>query len=336
MAGIPEAERISILQQFPFEFCSLPVRYLGLPLLTRKMTASDYLPLVEKIRSQISTWTARAFSFAGRLQLLSSVVFSLTNFWISAFRLPKACIRDIDKLCSAFLWSGPVLNPRKAKVAWKEVCTLKSEGGLGLRSIEEANKVSMLKLIWRLLSAKGSLWVDWVQQNLIRIGSFWAEKNITTHGSWIWRKLLKYRDIAKQFHKVEVKDGKHSSFWFDSWSSLGRIIERVGERGYIDLGIPKTATVVEVMAMERRRIHRKDLLNQIEEEIKKQRVYVREGEKDIALWKGDKGVYRNKFETRETWMQIRNIKPEMEEHKGIWFSHSTPKYSFITWLVAKK
>ena len=187
MAGIPETERDSILQQFPFAFGTLPVRYLGLPLLTRKMTSSDYLPLVEKIRAQISSWTARALSFAGRLQLLNSVVFSLTNFWIAAFRLPKACIREIDKLCSAFLWSGPVLNPRKAKVAWKEVCAPKSEGGLGLRSLEEANKVSMLKLIWRLLSAKGSLWVDWVQQNLIRSGSFWAVKNNTTCGSWEWR-----------------------------------------------------------------------------------------------------------------------------------------------------
>ncbi|KAG7578003.1 Reverse transcriptase domain [Arabidopsis thaliana x Arabidopsis arenosa] len=325
MAGISETDREVILQQFPFEYGSLPVRYLGLPLLTRRMTASDYLPLVEKIRSQISTWTARALSFAGRLQLLSSVVFSLINFWIAAFRLPKACIREIDKLCSAFLWSGPSLNPRKAKVAWEEVCTPKSEGGLGLRSIAEANKVSMLKLIWRLLSAKGSLWVDWVQTNLIRRGSFWAVKNNTSSGSWIWRKLLKYRDKAKEFHRVEVKNGVTTSFWFDSWSSLGCINEKLGDRGYIDLGIPKSATVGEVMAMQRRRKHRSTLLNQVEEEIKKQRLVSRVGEEDIALWRGTKDNYRKKFITRETWMQTRNARPTMEGYQGIWFSHSTPR-----------
>ena len=146
MAGIQENQRDEIPQQFPFEYGSLPVRYLGLPLLTRRMTSSNYLPLLEKIKSQISSWTTRK-SFARRLQLLSSVTFSLTNFWIAAFCLPKACIKEIDKLCSAFFWSGPSLNPKKAKVAWSEVCTPKPEGGLGLRSIEEANKVSMLKLM---------------------------------------------------------------------------------------------------------------------------------------------------------------------------------------------
>jgi len=83
MAGLQEHQRDEILQQFPFEYGSLPVRYLGLPLLTRRMTSSDFLPLLEKIKSQISSWSTRTLSFAGRLQLLSSVTFSLTNFWIA-------------------------------------------------------------------------------------------------------------------------------------------------------------------------------------------------------------------------------------------------------------
>ncbi|XP_010495605.1 PREDICTED: uncharacterized protein LOC104772720 [Camelina sativa] len=41
---------------------------------------------------------------------------------------------------------------RLAKIAWGEVCTQKSEGGLGLRSLKETNDVCCLKLIWRLVS----------------------------------------------------------------------------------------------------------------------------------------------------------------------------------------
>ena len=70
---------------------------------------------------------------------------------MSAFRIPKKCIKEIDKLCSAFLWSGPALNPNKPKVCWDDVCKLKGEGGLGLKSLEEANTVCCLKLIWRIL-----------------------------------------------------------------------------------------------------------------------------------------------------------------------------------------
>ncbi|KAG7543595.1 Reverse transcriptase zinc-binding domain [Arabidopsis thaliana x Arabidopsis arenosa] len=335
MAGVSTTQKDEILQQFPFEYGSLPVRYLGLPLLTKKMTTADYLPLIERIRSQIQSWTARALSFAGRLQLIGSVIFSLTNFWIAAFRLPKDCIREIDKLCSAFLWSGPSLNPRKTKVAWSDVCSPKSEGGLGLRSIEEANKICVLKLIWRILTRKNSLWVNWVKRYLVRKDSFWAVKEKTTSGSWIWRKLLKYRELAQRFYKVEVKNGKSTSFWYDDWSPLGCLHGKLGERGCIDLGIPRTSTVGEVMSMRRGKKHRAAYLNLVEAEIRKHKHVWKEGEQDVALWLGTNDNYRKTFSTKETWSNIRRTKPVMEEYKGIWFSYHTPKYSFLTWLVAK-
>ena len=50
-AGVDTILKESILQQFSFEHGELPVRYLGLPLLTKRMKASDYSPLIEKIRS---------------------------------------------------------------------------------------------------------------------------------------------------------------------------------------------------------------------------------------------------------------------------------------------
>lgn len=192
MAGLTAQNRESMLNRFPFDVGTLPVRYLGLPLLTRSMKNSDYLPLLEKIRTRITSWTGRFLSFAGRLQLLKSVLSSLTNFWFTAFRLPNVCITEIEKLFAAFLWSGPDLNPRKAKVAWSEVCKPKDEGGLGIRSLKEVNTVSILKLLWRLLSARQSLWVQWVYKHLIRGGNLWTVKEKTLSGSWMWRKILKY------------------------------------------------------------------------------------------------------------------------------------------------
>ncbi|XP_010421785.1 PREDICTED: uncharacterized protein LOC104707187 [Camelina sativa] len=189
------------------------------------MTSGDYLPLIEKIRMRIASWTARMLSFAGRLQLISSVLFSLTNFWISAFRLPKACIKEIDRLCSAFLWSGPSLNTKKAKVAWSEVCLPKSEGGLGLRSLEEANK--------------------------------------------------------------------------------------------------------------RRRRHRFPLFVAIEEAIQKQQLSRSDDVYDIPLWKGKNDCYRKSFSTKDTWFHIHATHPQLPDYKAIWFTHATPKYAFLLWLVVK-
>ena len=154
LAGVKAEDSASILDQFPFEDGSLPVRYLGLPLLTKRMTFRDYSPRISRIRARISSWTARHLTFAGRLQLVGSVIYSIINFWMAAFRLPNMCIQEINRICSAFLWSGPVLSTQKANIAWIDVCKPKDEGGLGLRNLLEANRVSCLKLIWRILTAK--------------------------------------------------------------------------------------------------------------------------------------------------------------------------------------
>lgn len=80
LAGVKSDDSVSFLEQFPFEAGDLPVRYLGLPLLTKKMNVQDYSPLIARIRTRISSWTARHLSFAGRLQLIGSVIYSITNF----------------------------------------------------------------------------------------------------------------------------------------------------------------------------------------------------------------------------------------------------------------
>lgn len=71
----------------------------------------------------------RSLSFTGRLQLISSVIFGVVNFWCTAFLLPKGCINRIESLCSRFLLSGNIENEKGAKVAWHVVCMPKKEGG---------------------------------------------------------------------------------------------------------------------------------------------------------------------------------------------------------------
>ena len=66
----------------------LPVRYLDLPLLSGRLGSSDCDPLIQRITSCIRSWSARVLSFAGRLQLVRSVLRSLQVYWASVFVLP--------------------------------------------------------------------------------------------------------------------------------------------------------------------------------------------------------------------------------------------------------
>lgn len=259
------------------------------------------------------------------------MISSLANFWLAAFRLPASCLKEIEKLCSAFLWSGPSLNTNKLKIACVDVCRPKDEGGLGIRDIKEMNNVCVLKLIWRILSSKNSLWVRWIQVYLIRKGSIWTVKENTQSGSWMWRKILKYREKAKQFYMVQVKNGK-SSFWHDKWSSLGCLLEVIGTRGYIDMGIGKDAMVEEV-ANHRRRRHRISLLNIVEDEIVKWKEEASVDD-DIPLWRSSNDKFKNKFSTKTTWELIRNKKDRCSWSRGVWFRYATPKYAFLTWIAA--
>ena len=329
MAGNMQ-KREEILRDFQFATGSLPVRYLGLPLLTKRMIVLDYLPLIEKIRKRVSSWTGRFLSYAGRLQLINSVIMSLTNFWMAAFRLPSGCIKEIERLCSSFLWSGPELNGRKTKVVWRDVCRTKQEGGLGVRPLKEVNLVCCLKLLWRILSTR-SLWVNWIQTYLIRKGSIWMIKENTQSGSWMWKKLLKCREIAKSLYQVEVRNGRKASFWFEAWSPMGRLQEVLSGRGLIDLGIRATYTV-KVCKNHRRRHHRVHILNAVELEIEKMKEKWVD-EEDVSLWRNEKGRYKAEFFTCDTWKNIREKHLCYSWHSTVWFKHATPKYAFVTWMV---
>ncbi|XP_013589034.1 PREDICTED: uncharacterized protein LOC106297312 [Brassica oleracea var. oleracea] len=232
-AGISEEQEGDILTCFPFASGKLPVRYLGLLLLTRRMTVDDYMPLVEKIRKRM----------------------------------------------------------------------------------------------------RSSLWVKWIHCYLIRKGSFWSMR-CSTAGSWMWRKILKLRDLAKNYLKMEVYNGEHTSFWYDSWSRLGCLKDFLGDGGTLSLGITDNSLVADVMLRHRRRRHRLSILNDVEEEIEKVRSRGRE-EEDKPLWRQTEHSFANSFSTKKTWQSFRQSQPSCNWKNGVWFSQSTPKYSFIVWVAIR-
>lgn len=150
-------------------------------------------------------------SYAGRLQLLSSVITGTVNLWMTTFILPKGCLKKIESLCSRFLWSWNIDNRATTKVAWTTVCLPKKEGGLGLRRFCEWNKVLCLRFIWLMFSTTNSLWVQWHKHHHLRNASFWAlERKATDSASW--NSILTLRPLAEQFLKCRINDGVDSRF----------------------------------------------------------------------------------------------------------------------------
>lgn len=122
----------------------------------------------------------------------------------------------------------------------------------------------------------------------------------------MWHKMLKLREAAKSFYKKGLGNGRNTSFWLDHWSDKGVFAEILGERGVINLGIKRNATVEEALLhTRRRRRHRTSILNEIEDEISS--ISLNPAEDDLSMWRRSSG-YKLVFSTQETWELLRERK----------------------------
>lgn len=185
-SGLSDEERDIIQFSTGMPQGTLPVRYLGVPLCTKKLSLVNCEGLIQQVKRKFNSWSARTLSFAGRLLLIKTVVAGITNFWCSSFVLPKACIKRINSLCWVFLWKGNIEEHHTARVSWETVIKSKKERGLGVRDLTKWNKACMLKLIWLLFFRAGSIWVGWFKDTVLNgeLNSLWTVQP-SSRNSWL-------------------------------------------------------------------------------------------------------------------------------------------------------
>ncbi|XP_018475554.1 uncharacterized protein LOC108846863 [Raphanus sativus] len=158
-----------------------------------------------------------------------------------------------------------------------------------------------------------------------------------TKGSWIWRKLLKLRDVAYSYFRMDMRDGISCHFWLDDWLGKGRLIDITGAVGTLYLGVQRHAKVSEVVSLENwnirgrrsRRFH--ELYNAIMAVPPPQPGNGR----DVILWRHSDDDYRDNFSCKNTWDQLRVKRPKVDWHRVVWFPQDVPRHSFMTWLAIK-
>ncbi|CAH9093039.1 unnamed protein product [Cuscuta europaea] len=159
LGGNMESRIPYILERVGFQQGSFPVRYLGIPLAPLSISVAQFSPLIDKVTDYLDAWNSKTLSYAGKVELITSVLHGVQAFWMGIFPIPRAIIDRITSLCRMFLWGN-----KHAKVAWSDVCLPKNEGGLGIRDAKVWNCALLSRTLWNIHAKKDSLWVKWMNE----------------------------------------------------------------------------------------------------------------------------------------------------------------------------
>ncbi|XP_057485879.1 uncharacterized protein LOC130772160 [Actinidia eriantha] len=221
-AGISSMDLDSIKDITGFPQGSFPFRYLGIPIADSRLTIAQFSPLLDKIQGYISAWAGANLSYAGRIELVKSVLQGVECFWLSILPIPAGIRANIVKHCRSFLWSGNCNSKKKPLVAWKEVTLPKVKGGLGIRNIEAWNKALLSKTLWNIQAKKDSIWVQWVHHIYMNKRSFWDYKS-KHEDSPLIKQIINLRDeIIAAENTVEGAIQK-----MNQWTSNGELKSRI-------------------------------------------------------------------------------------------------------------
>ncbi|XP_042379905.1 uncharacterized protein LOC121972287 [Zingiber officinale] len=161
MAGIYPQTQNQLLTITGFQIGVMPFRYLRISIASQKLKISDYSTLLDSLTRRIGSWPKATLSYAGKAQLISSVLQGVECYWMSVLPLPQGVIDHIYSICRSFMWTS-----RRPPIAWSELVRPKREGGLGLRDLRAWNQALLAKVLWRVQDKQDTLWIRWIRPQM--------------------------------------------------------------------------------------------------------------------------------------------------------------------------
>ncbi|KAL2251936.1 UNVERIFIED_CONTAM: putative mitochondrial protein [Sesamum indicum] len=197
--------REELLAVLGFQEGHLPMRYLGLPLISSRLSIADCQPLLSKI--------------------------DITDQWLGGI--------------GTVICRQGTGNSGYPKVAWKEICKPKEEGGLGLKDMGTLNRALMCKKLCEVIRCdRISIWVEWLRHGRLRDDSIWTIPE--NREPWGWRKMFRLRGWLRSVVEYRIADGSDFFLWKDPWHHLGPLLDRF-LRGSNSLGLHESTMLSSVI-----------------------------------------------------------------------------------------
>ncbi|XP_074305955.1 uncharacterized protein LOC141641184 [Silene latifolia] len=154
-----------------------------------------YGALLLKLQQLLISCPSQYLSYAGRLQVLNSVLFGLGNFWCSCILLPHHLREHITKISRQFFWGYSPGSRKMVYKSWDSICAPWVEGGFNIKNLTVWNQAAMLSWLWKLDQKKESIWVNWMSKYYLQDHSIWLME-VREHHPECLRGIIQTRDYC--------------------------------------------------------------------------------------------------------------------------------------------
>lgn len=121
--------------------------------------------VLQKVENYLSGWRPKLLSFAGKVTLLHSVIYSIPIYYLYSCCVPIVILNKIDKVARSFLWSHREDTKKFHLIGWHQVTKPKKEGGLGISNLRLMQKALLGKIFFCIFDARDSNWTKWILLN---------------------------------------------------------------------------------------------------------------------------------------------------------------------------
>ncbi|OVA16535.1 hypothetical protein BVC80_7669g2 [Macleaya cordata] len=142
---------------------------------------------------------------------------------LSAVAVPKIVFQQVNRMISTFFWGTHEGKPKRKWVSWNTICRLMSEGGLGIRNVEEVVSSFRLKGLWNAMTNK-SIWSSFI------CGKYGINNKVISgyvppcSALKFWKECANLTAALVKNSTWKVGQGD-MNFWFENWSKEGILAE---------------------------------------------------------------------------------------------------------------
>ncbi|XP_026458419.1 uncharacterized protein LOC113358923 [Papaver somniferum] len=148
-------------------------KYLGHQLLKSSHLIASHKFLEDKFSSKTAGWKRIFLTHAGRTMLIKTESGPIPPFYMATYLLPMKTLNQLTRIIQNFWWGHDKEVKKMYFINWDQFELEKEKGDLGIRSLQELNKATIAKFVWKFLEDEDCLRGKKMKAKYVKGGNFW-------------------------------------------------------------------------------------------------------------------------------------------------------------------